>query len=151
MNSRGCSVIARKSFRVRNELLSPPGLQQQEIATSHRIPLSLHNARRLDGVVGRSGRGGRCLCFGEVALIRASDLRPFSAAELHTSASDCLFLVLLELFLHICLPSNTAINNKATSRMGEPGRVSRHGGGGELRCGKHVSIEALDTYRSETR
>lgn len=100
--------------------------------------------------VGRGG-GGRCLCFGEVALIRASDLHPFSAAELHTSASDCLFLVLLELFLHICLPSNTAINNKATSRMGEPGRVSRHGGGGELRCGKHVSIEALDTYRSETR
>lgn len=84
--------------------------------------------------------GGRCLCFGEVALIRASGLRPFSAAELHTSACDCFFLVLLELFLYICLPSNTTINNKATSRTGEPGRVSRHGGGGELRCGKHVSI-----------
>lgn len=146
MNSRGCSVIVRKSFRVRNELLSPPGLQQQEIGTSHagcerragRIPLSLHNAGRLDGVEGRSW--GHCLCFGEVALIRASGLRPFSAAELHTSACDCSFLVLLELFLHICLPSNAAINNKATSRTGEPGRVSRRGGGGELRCGKHVSI-----------
>lgn len=117
MNSRGCSVIVRKSFRVRNELLSPPGLQQQEIGTS------------------------RYLCFGEVALIRASGLRPFQCSR---TAHERLRLFLpgpfWSCFCTFALPSNTAMNNKATSRTGEPGRVSRRGGGGELRCGKHVSI-----------
>lgn len=75
MNSWGCSVIACKSFRVRNELISPLGSAARNQHFTHEWERHASRLPLLNVYYWETwGRGGLDRLFGEVVLICMSTL-----------------------------------------------------------------------------